>query len=45
MGPRELKQYAAESAEQKAEVETELKRRWNSFTAIPKTPFKSILDD
>lgn len=43
MGPNELKAYAMRGEREYGEAEAELRRRWDSYTNLPKTEFVSIL--
>ena len=43
MGPNELIAYSQQGEQQYAEVEAEVRKRWDSYGNLPKTEFKSIL--
>lgn len=43
MGPNELIAYSQQEEAQYAEAEAELRKRWDSYSNLPKTEFKSIL--
>jgi hypothetical protein len=45
MSPAELRTFAGQGTGQHEMAERELRRRWDSFTVTPPTPFRSILDD